>query len=120
MNLSGFVNSSQLSFGLNGLSFLPEFPVGPDVHLLHIVCNGNPLLSALPDLTDYPNVNILNARGCSFSESVVDDVLIALAAGMISTGLCRLDQGSSSPPSSSGLAAAMTLLSRGWTVDVNV
>jgi hypothetical protein len=57
--------------------------------------------------------------GCALSQQSVDNILVSLNTAGQSNGIVNLDGGTSSAPSSTGLAAKASLQSRGWTVITN-
>lgn len=64
--------------------------------------------------------NFSNAwLNCALSQQSVDNILISINSTGTSNGTLNLNGGTSSPPSSSGLSARSSLISRGWTVSVN-
>lgn len=83
--------------------------------LVTLYCYTNSLTSITLNVTA---LNDFDASGNALSSGAVDGLLVALAAGSVSSGTCSLDGGTNAAPGATGLAAKTTLEGRGWTVTV--
>ena len=67
-----------------------------------------------------PATNFTSAwQGCALSQQSVDNILISIDNAGQLNGTLGISGGTSSPPSSTGLAAKASLISKGWTVTTN-
>ena len=57
--------------------------------------------------------------GCALSQQSVDNILVSIDTAGQLNGTLGINGGTSSPPSSTGLAAKASLISKGWTVTTN-
>ena len=56
---------------------------------------------------------------CALNETSVDNILVSIDSSGVTNGTLSIEEGTSSPPSSTGLAAKLSLQARGWTVTTN-
>jgi len=95
------------------------FPVGANFNRAWLNCSS---LSTFPanafdtcTATDY----YLAWNNCALSQTSVDDILVSIDASAQINGVVSLDGGTSSTPGTAGLAAKLSLQSKGWTVITN-
>jgi hypothetical protein len=58
-------------------------------------------------------------HNCALNQQSVDNILISINTAGQSSGTLGINGGTSSPPGPTGLAAKLSLVSRGWTVTTN-
>ena len=103
--------------GITGTVDLSNFPSLKGFDLSGNTSLTSVTISSSQPLGDGFSINIYN---CALLPSAVDDILIALAANVVSNATVTLDGGTNAAPGAAGLVAKTTLEGRGWTVDVNV
>lgn len=83
--------------------------------------SGNTSLTSVTILDTQPlgDGQSIDIYGCALLPSVVDNILIAIAANAINNGYVDLAGGTNAIPGVAGLAAKVTLEGKSWTVDVN-
>ena len=108
----GAANPTALTFSNTQAGFTNLTLVMPNLTSLSITQVGTALNSidisscvALANVVIYAGINL---------DSAVDSILVSLAAGSVSNGVCNLT--GNVAPSSVGLAAKAILVGRGWTV----
>ena len=73
----------------------------------------------ISSLVNLPTNPYFGWYGCAFSEATVDHILERMVATGATNGNLQLDQGTSSAPSSAGLANITILQGRNWAVTTN-
>lgn len=119
-DLDGSLDVSELT-GLLQLACYGNLITGlilPDTAaLVSVDANTNALTSVT--IHDVDDGGAVYLGDNALSESEVDAILVALAAGAAINGTLDLTNGTNAPPSATGLTAKGTLEGRGWTVTVN-
>lgn len=111
--LSSAAALTDLNLASNALVTIGSFPPAAT----SINCQLNPALASLPTIP--APCSLLDANGCALSRNAIDDILVRLAAGAVSSGTLVLSGGTNAAPSATGLAAKATLVSRSWSVATN-
>lgn len=118
IDLNGPQNLQELDLNSNNLQsnlYLRDV----DQTLTSLNVQNNPYLTEVT-FNSLPNVAYFNAFNCSFNETMVDDILVALDNnGIDSGGFCELSGGNTNPPGPPGLAAAANLQLKSWYVSYN-
>lgn len=73
----------------------------------------------ISSLINIANNSYFGWSGCAFSQTTVDNILVQMVATGAAFGTLQLGGGTSSAPSSIGLAAKATLEMEGWSVTTN-
>lgn len=135
-NLSNLPNLGSINFNVNQIT---SIDLTNNINILEIRLGNNDLetlnLSNIPNCTslfiqnnpnlatlNLPGINFcgyINAFNCSLPTSTIDAILIDLANNSSTGGNCFLEGGSNGIPTTDGIAAADTLISRSWTVTYN-
>ena len=67
----------------------------------------------------FPTSKDLRFDGCAINQTGIDNLLISAVNGGLTGGSIQLQGGTNAAPSTTGLSAKATLVSRGWTVTHN-
>jgi hypothetical protein len=99
--------------GLAGSLDFSMFPVLEDLDLNY---NGN--VTEVIITSEQP-IRDLNLPGCSLAETEIDNILVTLASGSVSSGYVELTGNNMAVPGATGREALAILNGRSWTMVVN-
>lgn len=74
---------------------------------------------AFVNITDCVKLTTVDLRDTGLSTNIIDHVLITLDNNGLSNGFVDVSGGVMGPPSPAGVAAALSLTGKGWTVNTN-
>ena len=86
--------------------------------LINLDVAGNLALTSVV-IADSQPITDFNGIDCALTETAVDDILVVLSNNGEAGGNVDLSEGTSAPPSATGLAAKAVLEGNGWVVNVN-
>ncbi len=86
--------------------------------LINLDVAGNLALTSVVIADSQPIIDF-NGIDCALTETAVDDILVVLSNNGEAGGTVDLSEGTSAPPSATGLAAKAVLEGNGWVVNVN-
>jgi Leucine-rich repeat (LRR) protein len=86
--------------------------------LINLDVSGNLAMTSVV-IADSQPITDFNGIECALTETAVDDILVVLSNNGQAGGNVDLSEGTSAPPSATGLAAKAVLEGNGWVVNVN-
>lgn len=140
LNLSGLTNLQILSvgFGVGGGSTITSLDISTNTSLIRLIAedmdfttidiSNNTVLDTLwmsytqlddIDISSNPLLNRVQLAACGLDQTAVDHVLSELDDFGLSGGTLDLSGAGNAIPSAQGLADALALTGKGWTVTVN-
>ena len=98
------------SVDLSNLPALEGFDMNGNTELTEVI------ISRTQPLSDNGTEILLN--NCALTQTAVDNILLELASGSISSGYIQLNQGTNATPGEVGRESLFVLNARGWSIDI--